>query len=971
MCFCTPGKGHAINGRNDPTPRILTLFYIQDHSTHGTGITNENELSESCWTKICYDTMFDLNTGDVINFGYSHCEGLIAEIDILSNYANDHEPSSETSSSSEENEKVTSVQQKNELHEKSENRSDKTLVFRPTEDNKDNKFRERRITLLNEGSIKVQKFDKNNHAFEAKKISDTSLIFKSDYVSRNHATISLKNKSFYIQDHSLNGTSITYEDGSVTKLDGKLMKIKNGTIINFGDCAKGIIVEVEVLSEYEEKRLLNIKEKNEKIPLKDTLPKKGSAKKKKFNLFKLDKGMAKYELSDEEDIDSELEIVTRSKKAKKDELIAEAECPFKCQKCEERFESENEIEIHKIEFHPEVEAVQSFSSGSNTLNGLIHCFQCGDEFLNEDDVTNHIKALHPELAQPLTNDNGSKIFDNSDSDSALSYSDDEFSSEDDISKKLPNDIEPFQHSTSSSEDDEEVISVGKKKKNSSIPTNDVIIDEEKLASQRRPTIHTFLANICTLIKEDEDWDNIVGQCKSHTFEEWNWKQYKRPFSYNRKTMAIDVRAATLYKASGDIDFMPVVSSAGEESDSLYSAASMLLCGKPYLNLELRASSLISFAKNKPDITDAAKAKGHFEFDYLEEMLNVASLDSSQSIINLIALTWGIEVATLLHYPHVGNGLSNMNVVCNQGFIGASSFDFHGHRLMWSGEENPDGFIPTQFVPLLSADERDLANMGTEIENEEVVIKSKEIPADTKIRYGNFGTSIGMNNMYSLLESVREEDLPTEVPNGIKSNTTFYIKRKNFQHGPGSVIDDKAPYTGGYGSHVYALQVCGDRFEKVHNMRIQTKEKFTFNEKGTVKECDPNWIISWESYCKRVREDSELKRSVTVYVTKHPDFLWLNDICVVQYIGIDNDRESNDRPHGNAIRKEAPHRRVERSLITEALKFRDVGAPSWKIYDQLTDTSTITGLTGTKQIYNAVSYKKQRELGKTYGPSASQ
>jgi hypothetical protein len=98
MCFCTPGKGHAINGRNDPTPRILTLFYIQDHSTHGTGITNENELSESCWTKICYDTMFDLNTGDVINFGYSHCEGLIAEIDILSNYAKDHEPSSETSS---------------------------------------------------------------------------------------------------------------------------------------------------------------------------------------------------------------------------------------------------------------------------------------------------------------------------------------------------------------------------------------------------------------------------------------------------------------------------------------------------------------------------------------------------------------------------------------------------------------------------------------------------------------------------------------------------------------------------------------------------------------------------------------------------------------------------------------------------------------------------------------------------------
>ena len=117
------------------------------------------------------------------------------------------------------------------------------------------------------------------------------------------------------------------------------------------------------------------------------------------------------------------------------------------------------------------------------------------------------------------------------------------------------------------------------------------------------------------------------------------------------------------------------------------------------------------------------------------------------------------------------------------------------------------------------------------------------------------------------------------------------------------------YTDGYGNHVYALQVCDNRFEKVHNMRIQTKEKFTFNEKGIVKECDPNWIISWESYCKRVRENSELKRSVTVFVTKNPDFLWLNNICIVQYIGIDNDNESNEQPHGNSIHNNDPYRRV--------------------------------------------------------------
>ena len=48
--------------------------------------------------------------------------------------------------------------------------------------------------------------------------------------------------------------------------------------------------------------------------------------------------MTKFELSDEENIKSEQEIATRSKKPKKDELIA---YPFKCQKCEKRFESEN------------------------------------------------------------------------------------------------------------------------------------------------------------------------------------------------------------------------------------------------------------------------------------------------------------------------------------------------------------------------------------------------------------------------------------------------------------------------------------------------------------------------------------------------------------------------------------------------------------------------------------------------------
>ena len=84
--FLHPWEKPGKNSKNDSTPRLLTLFYIQDHSTHGTGITNENELSESCWSKMAFNTVFQLNSGDIINFGYSHSEGLIADIDILSDY---------------------------------------------------------------------------------------------------------------------------------------------------------------------------------------------------------------------------------------------------------------------------------------------------------------------------------------------------------------------------------------------------------------------------------------------------------------------------------------------------------------------------------------------------------------------------------------------------------------------------------------------------------------------------------------------------------------------------------------------------------------------------------------------------------------------------------------------------------------------------------------------------------------------
>ena len=53
------------------------------------------------------------------------------------------------------------------------------------------------------------------------------------------------------------------------------------------------------------------------------------------------------------------------------------------------------------------------------------------------------------------------------------------------------------------------------------------------------------------------------------------------------------------------------------------------------------------------------------------------------------------------------------------------------------------------------------------------MNESSVRTDTKVRYRNFGTKIAANKMYSLLELVHKEDLPTALPNGNKSNTTIY------------------------------------------------------------------------------------------------------------------------------------------------------------------------------------------------------
>ena len=106
------------------------------------------------------------------------------------------------------------------------------------------------------------------------------------------------------------------------------------------------------------------------------------------------------------------------------------------------------------------------------------------------------------------------------------------------------------------------------------------------------------------------------------------------------------------------------------------------------------------------------------------------------------------------------------------------------------------------------------------------------------------------NVYKILESIKIEELPSKVPSGNKTNTTFFIRRTNFDDGPGALADDKAPYSGGYGSHVYAYEVRNEKFKRCVDKSISTTGGFTYKKGGLVYACDPNWIIQWQSYSTR-------------------------------------------------------------------------------------------------------------------------
>ena len=168
-------------------------------------------------------------------------------------------------------------------------------------------------------------------------------------------------------------------------------------------------------------------------------------------------------------------------------------------------------------------------------------------------------------------------------------------------------------------------------------------------------------------------------------------------------------------------------------------------------------------------------------------------------------------------------------------------------------------------------------------------------------------------------------MPSTIPSGNKSNTTFFIRRTHFELGPGSLVDDKQPYTGGkHGARVYAYQLRYNQFKRAISENIsQRKGSFTYKKDGQTHFCNENWIILWQAYISQVNNNAELRRSVTYFVTQNPDYLWMNKIALVEYTGIDNQECQN--PLRKVRRKFRPDRekgvnpRRKQTGINEALE----------------------------------------------------
>ena len=218
-------------------------------------------------------------------------------------------------------------------------------------------------------------------------------------------------------------------------------------------------------------------------------------------------------------------------------------------------------------------------------------------------------------------------------------------------------------------------------------------------------------------------------------------------------------------------------------------------------------------------------------------------------------------------------------------------------------------------------------------------------------------------------------MPSAIPSGNKSNTTFFIRRTHFELGPGSLVDDKQPYGGKHGARVYAYQLRYNQFKKAISKNIsQRKGSFTYKKDGQTHFCNKNWIILWQAYVSQVNNNEELKRSVTYFVTQNPDYLWMNKIALVEYTGIDNQECQN--PLRKVRRKFRPDREKgvnpgrKQTEINEALEAytgiddRECQQHIWADRDQRVDPgSKQNGINEDEQEYTGIADEDwQKNIG---------
>ena len=87
---------------------------------------------------------------------------------------------------------------------------------------------------------------------------------------------------------------------------------------------------------------------------------------------------------------------------------------------------------------------------------------------------------------------------------------------------------------------------------------------------------------------------------------------------------------------------------------------------------------------------------------------------------------------------------------------------------------------------------EIANINGEVQHEKLItdsvtakIQSGDIP-QSKICFKNGGRIMKKPLLYSTLEEMKNETLPDKIPDGNKTNLSFFLKRTNFDHGPGAM-----------------------------------------------------------------------------------------------------------------------------------------------------------------------------------------